>query len=125
ASKLRAHVEEFCEIGLYPHLVLDVGAYDGRSVFRAQSQAVAVDVRPSVHLLRDYIGLFADSARKEFRVLEDRCANLAKSVAAEGFAGYRFDMLKFVRLSRTVLSEFAWKNVARIFCSLDQLLTHS
>ena len=48
-------------------------------------------ILPGVHLLGDDVGLFANAAGEELRVLEDGGANLAEAVAGEDRAGDGFD----------------------------------
>ena len=61
--------------------MLDVGADHRRRVLRAQRERRAVAVLERVHLLGDDVGLFADAAREQLRLLEDRRADLVVVVA--------------------------------------------
>src|SRR5579884_631822 len=73
--------------------VLDVCAHHRSRRFRSQRERAAVAVLERVHLLPDDIGLFADTARKQGRFLEDRRPDLLVVVAPENVARDRFDMV--------------------------------
>jgi hypothetical protein len=77
-------------------LVLDVGTHDRGRVFGPERERFALAVGPravneGVHLFVDDVGGFADAAREEFCLLEDRRANLAEPVTPEGFARRALD----------------------------------
>ena len=61
----------------------------GRSV----SELLLVAILEGVHLLRDDVGLGADAAREQLRLLEDGRADLAVAVALEHLARRRLDAL--------------------------------
>lgn len=65
-------------------VVLDGRAHDRRGVLRAHRQMLAVErVGEAVHLLLDDVGHFADAAREQLRVLDDRRADVLIAVCAQ------------------------------------------
>ena len=83
AAEHRADVVELLEAGLLVEPVLDVGADHRGGVFGTQGEGTAVAVLEGVHLLADDVGLFADAAREQLGLLEDRRADLCDNKGHE------------------------------------------
>ena len=79
-------------------VVLDVGAHRTRSPLGPQRQRHTVAVREDVHLLADHVGLLADGAREERRLLDERSAHLAVAVQPEHAPSGGLDALEAPRL---------------------------
>ena len=77
-----------------------------------QRERAAVAILEGVHLLADDVGLFADAARKQRRLFEDRSANFVVVEARENSPRRRFHL---------VPDGARWRqNVARAFDAVDQ-----
>ena len=75
-------------------VVLDGGAHQAGRAFRAQRQALAVElVLEGVHLLLDNVRHLADAAHKQLRVLDDGRAHIAVGKAPHQIAHLRFQPL--------------------------------
>lgn len=65
-------------------VVLDRRAHDSRRIFGTHRQMLAVErVGEAVHLLLDDVGHFADAAREQLRMFDDRRANVLIAVCAQ------------------------------------------
>jgi hypothetical protein len=71
-------------------LMLDVSSDNGRRSFGPQAQRSTIAIDERVHLLRDHVGLFADTAHKKFRRLEDRRPYFLESVRVKNVTDARF-----------------------------------
>ena len=73
--------------------MLDIGAHDRRRRLRTQCQRLVVAVFESVHFLRDDVGVRADAAPEQRRLLEHGRANLTEVVRLEDAARLLFHAL--------------------------------
>jgi hypothetical protein len=71
----------------------DVSAHYRRGGFRPQRERTAVAIFERVHLFAHDVGLFADAARKQRRLFQDRRADLLVVVLAKDLARNRFHLV--------------------------------
>src|SRR5205823_1202492 len=93
--------------------MLNVGANDGRRIFRAQTQRRAVAILKGVHLLTHNVRVFAHAAGKQLCLFENRSPNLVIVVSAEHTAGDGLDVVPHVGGRR--------QKISGAFNSLNQL----
>src|ERR1700676_2266468 len=104
-AKLRTNVVELVEPPI-PEFVLDVGPHYTGCIFGTQRQHLPLlavcpwPVLPRIHFLRDNVGLFAHTTRKQFRRLENWRANLLEVVSAEHIPNRRLHKIPQRRLRR-------------------------
>jgi hypothetical protein len=111
AAEHRADVEEFLYAGLLVEPVLDPGTDHRRSALGPQRERSSVIVE-GVHLLADDVSLFADTARKQRSLFEDRRADFAIVVRAKNAARNRLHVVPNAGRGR--------QNVASAFYCFDQ-----
>src|ERR1700677_1251851 len=80
--------------------MLDVGAYHPGRVLRAQRQRLTFLWTEGVHLLRDNVCFFANSAGEELGFFKDRSTDFAKGIALENLPCDRFDVIPESGLGR-------------------------
>ena len=85
--------------------MLDVGSANASRRFGAQTHRGLVAVVERIHFFRNDVCLAADCARKQFRGLKDRRANLSESIGTKHFASGLLDAVPQLR--------FRWKQIAR------------
>ena len=83
AAEHRADVVELLHAGPLVEAVLDVGADHRGGVLGTQRERGLVAIVEGVHLLGDDVGFFADAAREQLRLLEDRSADFVVVVGAK------------------------------------------
>src|SRR5208283_3762733 len=82
AAELRSDVVQLLQRAFFVEAVFDVGAHHASRVLRTQRQRLCLlalrsrPVLPGEHFFGDDVGLFADAAGEELRVLEDGRADL-------------------------------------------------
>ena len=60
--------------------MLDIGTHNGSGGLGAHGKTITATILEGVHLLLHDIGLFADAAREELRLLQDRHPYLRESI---------------------------------------------
>ena len=99
-SKHRAQIVQLYGCGQLLHAVFEVRAAHARRRFRPQTYRGLIAIFKGIHLLRDDIGLAADSTRKQVRKLKDWWPNFAEAEGGEHFAGILFDAIPQFRFRR-------------------------
>jgi len=112
AAKHRPDVVELLQAGLLIEPMLNIGANNGGGVLRPQSQRTAIAVFEGIHLFIDDVGFFANAAREQSRLLENRGTNLLIVKTREDAAGGRFHLIPDSARRR--------QDVAHSFDAVDQ-----
>ena len=103
----RTYVKQFCYIRFSVQLILDIGPHDACRSFRAQGHASLPFIQERIHLLLYDIRSFPDTALKQFRLFEDRRANLLIVESAAEIPRHRFKVLPLLhRTWQKVLGAF-------------------
>ena len=93
AAEHRAHVVELLDAGNLVQAMLDIRAHHRRGRFGTKRQRAAVAILPGVHFLADDVGVFADAAREQRRLFEQRRADFLVVIGAEDFARHGLDVI--------------------------------